>query len=103
MKSIIAIACMLFFASNLFGQDTQKRASTATGLSTAKQAGVKDEADVLEGKTKDGQEKELIFRQSVLDESNDKIDKADAVGQEQKVKLLNNTIKRDYSTQKPKD
>lgn len=100
MKSIVAIVFMLMLAGSLSAQ-TNKRMQTPADAS-AKEVEAKTKGDILYDKTKEGQDKDLIFRQSVLDESNvNKADKADAIAPEQKLKLLNNTIKRNTATVKP--
>ncbi|CAF0728860.1 unnamed protein product [Rotaria sordida] len=88
-------------AANAQTATTAKRMQTPADAS-AKEMDTKAKGDVLYEKTKDTQDKSLIFRQSVLDESNVKTaDKVDAIAPEQKVKLLDNTIKRNTTTVKP--
>jgi hypothetical protein len=103
MKSIVAIVFMLMIAGAVNAQTatTSKRMQTPADAS-AKEIDTKTKGDVLYDKTKDGQDKSLVFRQSVLDESNVKPeDKVDAIAPEQKIKLLNNTIKRSTAIAKP--
>ncbi|UPT65631.1 MAG: hypothetical protein M0D57_13945 [Sphingobacteriales bacterium JAD_PAG50586_3] len=103
MKSIIAIVFMLMIAgaANAQTATTAKRMQTPADAS-AKDMDTKAKGDVLYDKTKDAQDKSLIFRQSILDETNVKIDdKADAIEPAQKVKLLDNKLKRNNTTVKP--
>lgn len=103
MKSIVAIVFMMMIAgaANAQTATTAKRMQTPADAS-AKEMDTKAKGDVLYEKTKDTQDKSLIFRQSVLDESNVKTtDKVDAVAPEQKVKLLDNKLKRNNTTVKP--
>lgn len=92
---------MIAGAVNAQTATTAKRMQTPADAS-AKEMATKAKDDVLYEKTKDTQDKSLIFRQSVLDESNIKTtDKVDAVAPEQKLKLQDNTIKRNTTTVKP--
>lgn len=96
MKKLIAIAGILFTCHSMQAQQTlnNKRLSVAQ-QGPVGQVDVKDKADVLYGKTQQGQQKDLIFRQSVLDETNKTPgDIADLKEPADKPKLLNNTLKR---------
>lgn len=92
---------MIARAANAQTATTAKRMQTPADAS-AKDMDTKAKGDVLYDKTKDAQDKSLIFRQSVLDETNVKTDdKADAMEPAQKVKLLDNKLKRNNTTVKP--
>lgn len=73
---------------------SNKRLSVADAGTVAtphKEADAKAKADVLYDKTTAGQDKSLLFRQSVLDESNATMeDKRDMMPMEEKQQLLNN-------------
>lgn len=97
MKKIIVIAGILFTCHSIQAQQTlnNKRLSVAQ-QGPVGQIEVKDKADVLYGKTQQGQQKDLIFRQSVLDETTKTTtgDNADLKEPADKPKLLNNTVIR---------
>lgn len=93
MKTLIVIITLTLGVFNTKAQ-MNKRAVADTKVETAplKDFDTKVQVDALYGKTIPGQEKELIFRQSVLDETNNGnlAEKQDIMPAEEKLKLLNN-------------
>lgn len=93
MKIILTIAFAVV-ALSLSAQDTNKRMAVVE-KAPKKDLAVITKSDKVAYKMQDGQQKDLILRQSVLDETkaldDDKIDSAAVV---LKRKQLNNTIQR---------
>lgn len=99
MKKLFAIVVVVFLCESLAAQ-TNARMSVAEQV-PPKEADTKAKADKLYGKTQTGQQKELIFRQSVLDETNKtgQAEKADTVSTTEKLKLIDNKLKRNLTGQ----
>lgn len=89
MKKLLIISALAFCGS-LSAQTNSRTAAVETA--PGKDFDTKVQVDVLYGKTQAGQDKGLMFRQSVLDETNNgnAAENRDAMSPEEKLKLLNN-------------
>ena len=101
MKKLIIIPLMLLMCGIVSAQNNSRMAAVETAPGKANTS--KAQADVLYGKTQDGQDKGLIFRQSVLDETNNgnAAENSEAMPPEEKLKLIDNKKATTKTTNKP--
>ncbi len=101
MKKILIISALAICGS-LSAQNNSRTAAVETAPGKGYAAKAKE--DALYGKTQDGQDKGLIFRQSVLDETNsgNSAENRDVMSPEEKLKLIDNKKKpTQQTTNKP--
>lgn len=90
MRKLIVIATAFLVCTTLSAQSNSRNAALETA--PGKDFDTKVQVDVLYGKTQPGQDKGLMFRQSVLDETNNGnvAERQDIMPPEEKLKLINN-------------